>query len=67
MSTLEIIAAIDAALTIANRLSKLVQEKHEVEEMTPEEEAAFDAALEKRFESWRSIPIEQTTGDSPSK
>jgi polyhydroxyalkanoate synthesis regulator phasin len=64
MSTLEIIAAIDAALTIANKLTKLVQEKREVGEMTPEEEKAFDEALEKKFASWT---VKQTTGEAISK
>ena len=53
MSTLEIIAAIDSLLTLSNRLIGMVNDKREVGEMTPEEEVAFDAALEKRFASWK--------------
>mgnify|MGYP003345446755 CR=1 FL=1 len=53
MNTLEIIAALDASLTLANRLAVWLGEKREIGEMTPEEEAAFDAALEKTFASWQ--------------
>ena len=56
MSTLEIIAAIDGLITLTNKLVQMVQDKREVGEMTPEEEAALDAALEKKFASWKKAP-----------
>lgn len=54
LGVLEAIAALDAALTLASRVSKWLESRREVGEMTPEEEEAMDAANEKLFAQWQT-------------
>ena len=56
LGVLEAIAALDAALTLTSRLAAWLESRREVGEMTPEEEAAMDAANEKMFANWQKKP-----------
>jgi hypothetical protein len=52
----EVLLVADALLTLGNRLANWLEEKREVGEMTPEEEAAHDAWKEKKFAEWQRSP-----------
>jgi len=51
-AVLEAILIADGLLTLAGRMSKWLAERREVGEMTPEEESAHDAYLERKFAEW---------------
>jgi hypothetical protein len=53
MGPLEAIAIADGLLTLANRIGKWLEERREIGELTPEEEAALDAHLEATFAKWQ--------------
>ena len=54
VTPLEIIAAIDAALTLANRLTQWLEQKRELGELTPEESDALDALIEQKASKWNA-------------
>jgi hypothetical protein len=54
MTILQGLAILDGLLTAASRIQSWLASRREVGEMTPEEEAAYDAFKAKRFEEWQN-------------